>query len=84
MEKAVTSYEEATSLVEDSQTNGEAPFWVGVTLVEAHQIEKSYPYFRRAYRQDKSWAELINRLPAAGLLPNDKKLLKNIIKEMEK
>ncbi len=84
MEKAVTGYEEATSLVEDSQTNGEAPFWVGVTLVEAHQIEKSYPYFRRAYRQDKSWAELINRLPAAGLLPNDKKLLKNIIKEMEK
>jgi len=84
MEKAVTAYEEATSLVEDSQTNGEAPFWVGVTLVEAHQIEESYPYFLRAYRQDKSWAELINRLPSAGLLPDDKKLIKRIIKEMKK
>jgi len=84
MEKAVSAYEEATSLVEDKQTNGEAPFWVGVTLVEAHQIKESFPYFRRAYRQDDSWAELINRLPAAGLLPEDKKLLKQIIKEMKK
>ena len=84
MEKAVKSYEEATSLVTDEQTNGEAPFWVGVTLVEANQIEESYPYFRRAYRQDKSWAELINRLPAAGLLPDDKKLLKKIIRAMKK
>ncbi|MBT4684842.1 MAG: DUF1028 domain-containing protein [Candidatus Marinimicrobia bacterium] len=84
MEKAVSAYEIATSLVEDKQTNGEAPFWVGVTLIEAHQIEESYPYFRRAYRQDKSWAELINRLPAAGLLPDDKILLKKIIIEMQK
>lgn len=84
MKKAVHVYEEATTLVTDEQTNGEAPFWVGVTLVEAGQLEASFPYFRRAYKQDPSWAELVKRLPSAGLLPEDQRIINSILKGMKK
>lgn len=71
LERAMDAYSMAMELVPDEATNGEAPFWVGVTLASTDQVEAAHPYLRRAFDQDENWAELILRLPASGLLPSD-------------
>ena len=63
----MSAYSRAMELVPDEATNGEAPFWVGVTFA-ATAPEEAMPYLRRAFAQDEKWADLIVRLPAAGLL----------------
>ena len=83
--KAIASYKEATTIVPDEATNGEAAFWVGITLInDAKQVDEGIPYLLRAYRQDPHWAELIERLPAAGLLPDDKALIDRLTTAMKK
>lgn len=68
IEKAMEAYSRAMELVPDDATNGEAPFWVGITLAASGRVAESLPYLRRAFVQDPKWAELVPRLPAAGLL----------------
>jgi TolA-binding protein len=58
-------------IVPDSATNGEAPFWVGITLADQGRIDDAIPYLRRAYRQHEDWARLVPRLPDAGLLESE-------------
>ncbi len=83
-DKAIAAYKQATTIVPDEATNGEAAFWVGITLInDAKQIDEGIPYLLRAYRQDPHWAELINRLPAAGLLPDDKALIERLTAAMK-
>jgi uncharacterized Ntn-hydrolase superfamily protein len=81
--RAMKAYLEATSVVPDSATNGEAPFWVGVTLADTDRAEEAIPYLRRAYRQDTRWAEVVRRLPASGLLPDDDTLIKRLLRGMK-
>jgi uncharacterized Ntn-hydrolase superfamily protein len=81
--RAMKAYLEATSIVPDSATNGEAPFWVGVTLADTDRSEEAIPYLRRAYRQDTRWAEVVRRLPASGLLPDDDTLIKRLLRGMK-
>jgi tetratricopeptide (TPR) repeat protein len=68
--RAMEAYRRAMELVPDEATNGEAPFWVGITLASTGDTEGAVPYLRRAQAQDARWAELVGRLPAAGLLPS--------------
>lgn len=71
VEAAMRSYREAMDLVPDEATDGEAPFWVGITLASEGRIDDAIPYLRRAYNQQKTWATLVQRLPEAGLLPSE-------------
>jgi tetratricopeptide (TPR) repeat protein len=71
LERAMEAYTVAMSLVPDEATNGEAPFWVGVTLAASDRTAEALPYLRRAFAQDPNWAELLVRLPAAELLPSE-------------
>jgi uncharacterized Ntn-hydrolase superfamily protein len=82
--KALEAYREATSIVPDEATNGEAAFWVGVTLADTGKAEEAIPYLTRAYAQDRRWAELIPRLPASGLLPDDRDLVRKLVEGMKK
>ncbi len=82
--KAAAAYREATSLVADEATNGEAAFWVGVTLADTGAVEEAVAYLARAYRQDRRWSELLPRLPAAGLLPADDELLAKLLERMKR
>ena len=70
IEAAMESYRTAMDLVPDEATNGEAPFWVGITLASEGRTEEAVSFLRRAYAQDERWAELVSRLPASGLLPS--------------
>jgi len=76
--KALESYTAAMEFVSDEATNGEAPFWVGVTLADTGNEIDAIPYLKRAFAQDERWAELIRRLPASGLLPNDEAFINRL------
>jgi uncharacterized Ntn-hydrolase superfamily protein len=83
VEEAMEAYRQATNIVPDEATNGEAPFWVGVTLATSGQVDEAIPYLARAYQQDPRWAELMTRLPASGLLPDDQKLIDSLVRRMK-
>jgi uncharacterized Ntn-hydrolase superfamily protein len=84
MHKALQAYQDALRLVPDAATNGEAAFWVGVTLAGTDKPLEAIPYLNRAYQQDKRWAELIKRLPQSGLLPDDQMLVNKLVQGMIK
>ena len=69
LDAAMVAYGEAMELVPDRTTNGEAPFWVGVTLAAGGREREAEPLLRRAQAVDPRWSELILRLPDSGLLP---------------
>jgi uncharacterized Ntn-hydrolase superfamily protein len=84
MARAVQAYGAATSLVPDAATNGEAAFWTGISLANAKRLEEAIPYLRRAQATDARWAELVTRLPDAGLLPNDPSVVRRLVTEMKR
>lgn len=83
IEKAMEAYRAAMKIVPDKATNGEAPFWVGITLASIGRVEDAVPYLQRAYAQDTNWAELVPRLPEAGLLPDDPQLVDQLVSRMK-
>lgn len=80
---ALAAYTRAMELVPDSATDGEAPFWVGVSLASVGRVDEALPYLQRAARQDSNWLELLKRLPAAGLLPDDDVLMARLSSAMK-
>jgi uncharacterized Ntn-hydrolase superfamily protein len=81
IDSALASYRRASEIVPDSATNGELIFWVAVTLADAGRRDASIPLFRRAFRQDRSWADLLPRLPGVGLLHADSAVVQSIVRE---
>jgi len=75
-DKAVKAYGAAEALVPDSH---EMVFWHAVTMAGAGQIEQALPLFEKAFSLWPKWRELVPRLPAAGLLPDDPELLAEIL-----
>lgn len=76
VEQAVEAYGDAESLVPDSH---EMIFWHAATLAADGQVEASLPLFSRAFSMWPKWRELVTRLPASGLLPDDPELMRKIV-----
>jgi uncharacterized Ntn-hydrolase superfamily protein len=55
--------------------NAEMVFWHAVSLVNVGRVDESLPLFQKAFKMDARWRELLLRLPKAGLLPEDPKLM---------
>ena len=69
MEEAAAEYEAAQSSVPD---NLELTFWRGVTLAATGRVDDARPFLDRAFRATSGhWRELLERLPDAGMLPED-------------
>jgi uncharacterized Ntn-hydrolase superfamily protein len=81
IDSALASYRRASEIVPDSATNGELIYWVAVTLADVGRVDESIPLFRRAFRQDRGWAELLTRLPGVGLLHADSATVQRIIRD---
>jgi uncharacterized Ntn-hydrolase superfamily protein len=79
---AMASYREATTVVPDEATNGEAAFWTGITLASIGQEHDALPWLARAAAQDDRWARLVPRLPASGLLPDDEDAIARLVQAM--
>jgi tetratricopeptide (TPR) repeat protein len=85
-EAALREYAEAEKIA--SETPGILPsrlaemiFWHAVALVNMNRVDDALPLFKKCFTIQKSWAELTPRLPAAGLLPNDPKLIEHIVQQ---
>jgi uncharacterized Ntn-hydrolase superfamily protein len=83
VDSALASYRRASEILPDSATNGELVYWVAVTLADLGRVDESIPLFRRAFRQDRSWAELLPRLPGVGLLRADSATIRRIVRDAE-
>jgi uncharacterized Ntn-hydrolase superfamily protein len=81
---ALAAYSQAMQLVPDSATDGEAPFWVGVTLASEGRVAEAIPYLQRAWKQNPAWLELLGRLPEAKLLPDDPALMQRLEEGMRR
>ena len=76
IEMAVAAFSAAEAL---APNNHEMVFWHAVTLAGAGQVEQALPLFEKAFSLWPKWRELIPRLPASGLLPDDPELLAEIL-----
>jgi uncharacterized Ntn-hydrolase superfamily protein len=75
-EAALREYSAASKLVPD---NLEMLYWHAIALVTMNRVEESLPIFRKVFQGDPNWVELTRRLPKAGLLPDDPKLMERIV-----
>lgn len=73
---AVEAYGAAEALVPDSH---EMIFWHAATLAGAGHVDEALPLFVRAFDMWPKWRELVPRLPASGLLPDDPELIARIL-----
>jgi uncharacterized Ntn-hydrolase superfamily protein len=76
VEKAVAAYSAAEALVPDSH---EMVFWHAATLAADGKVDESLPLFKKAFDMWPRWRELVQRLPASGLLPDDPELMEKIL-----
>ena len=74
--KAKQAYASAEALMPG---NHEAVFWHAVTLADVGEVAEALPLFRRAFEMWPLWRELVPRLPASGLLPDDQELIEQIL-----
>jgi uncharacterized Ntn-hydrolase superfamily protein len=56
----------------------ELPFWQAVTLAAIGKEAEAAPIFRAVFAKEPVWADLMDRLPAAGLFPDDAALIGRI------
>jgi uncharacterized Ntn-hydrolase superfamily protein len=59
--------------------NAEMAFWHAVALASNAKMDEARPLFRRAFAADPRWRELVRRLPSVEQLPNDPRLLDEIL-----
>jgi len=76
IDAAVLAYSGAEALVPDSH---EMIFWHAATLAAAGEIDAALPLFSKAFAVWPRWRVLVQRLPAAGLLPDDPELMATIL-----
>ncbi|OPZ79747.1 MAG: hypothetical protein BWY79_00264 [Actinobacteria bacterium ADurb.Bin444] len=72
---ALESYRVAAALVPDM---AELSFWHAVALAGLGRLDEALSLFRTVFEQEPVWADIVQRLPAAGLLPPDAELMKRI------
>ncbi len=76
MEGANKAYAAAAEM---APGNHEMVFWRAVTLASVGEVGASLPLFKEAFEAWPLWRELIPRLPAAGILPDDPDLIAQIL-----
>jgi uncharacterized Ntn-hydrolase superfamily protein len=72
IESALSEYAAAHRAQPD---NAELAFWHGVALAASGREEEANALLRQAFEAGAGWAELLRRLPAAGLFPDDDDLI---------
>lgn len=60
----------------------ELPFWHAVTLSDLGRIDEAAPIFKAAFRANPNWVEMVQRLPAAGLMKDDPSVMQQILAQL--
>jgi uncharacterized Ntn-hydrolase superfamily protein len=77
VDEALEEYKAAAKLAPEIL---ELPFWHAVTLASIGREAEAAPIFTAVFAKEPVWADLLPRLPAAGLFPNDPALIERIRK----
>jgi uncharacterized Ntn-hydrolase superfamily protein len=75
VDEALKEYAAASELAPEIV---ELPFWHAVTLASIGREAEAAPIFKAVFAKEPVWAELLGRLPAAGLFPDDRALIGRI------
>ncbi|MHC5211292.1 MAG: DUF1028 domain-containing protein [Planctomycetota bacterium] len=76
MDAAVAAYGDALALAPDVY---EIAFWSGITLAANGRETEALPLLGRAYAGEPRLRQLVRRLPASGLLPDDDALIARLV-----
>jgi uncharacterized Ntn-hydrolase superfamily protein len=76
-EAAQQAYQKAVDLAPEIV---EIPFWNAVTLCESGHLDDALPVFKAVFEREPVWAELLRRLPAAGLFNASQDVMERIQK----
>lgn len=68
IEGANAAYSTAAKLEPD---HPEMAYWHGITWASRGELDKAGPFLKKAFQADPRWIELVRRMPAAGLLPDE-------------
>lgn len=79
VEAALAAYRTAAAMAPDID---ELPFWHALTLAELDRMDEAAPIFQVVFRSNPNWAELVKRLPDAGLLKDDPALMQRILAQL--
>jgi uncharacterized Ntn-hydrolase superfamily protein len=77
LEAALREY---TAAQESQPENIEMSFWRGAMLAANGRVDEARPFLERAFEAHDGWAELLRRLPAAGLFPDDPELVESLLR----
>lgn len=69
---------QALASIGDAAHNPELVFWFAVGLAAAGRLDDARPYFQTVFRLDPIWREVVPRLTAPSLLPDDAALIRRI------
>ena len=58
-------------------------YWRAILMAVSGRVDESLPLFRQVFAHNRNWALLAERLPKAGLFPNDPALLAKIRTALE-
>jgi uncharacterized Ntn-hydrolase superfamily protein len=75
LEGALAEYAAAHA---EQPNNAELAFWHGVTLAANGREAEARELLERAYAERDGWRELLRRLPASGLFPDDQELVERL------
>lgn len=77
-EKALEEYKIGMQML---PKNVELRFWYATTLVLVDKLEESLSEFKWVFKREPIWKKLVPRLAESGFLPDDKKIIKKILKQ---
>jgi uncharacterized Ntn-hydrolase superfamily protein len=75
-EAALVAYSRAAALIPD---NPEIKFWAAITMMKSGQEREALSFFAEVFEANDKWRDVILRLPPAGLLPNDPRMIEEIL-----
>ncbi len=78
IDKALKEYDLATEYYPE---NPELPFWTAISLASVDRVDEALPIFKDVFEKAPDLRDLIPRLIPAGLLPDDRALIKIIQKQ---
>jgi len=76
VEEALEQYRTAAEIAPGI---AELPFWQAVTLADLGRVDEALPLFRDVFARDPNLSTLLQRLPGAGLLRDDPRMLAQIL-----
>lgn len=77
-DKALEEYKIGMEMLPD---NVELRFWYATTLVLVDKLDESLPEFKWVFKREPIWKKLVPRLADSGFLPDNKKIIKKILKQ---